>query len=118
MKTLLDHHLATFAGWLQTEFMYFSASSPIRYYFAIVTLLDRLDPKEYNWQRVSVILRGRLPIVPRKLPDLFGGTKANVEFSRIMSKFLMDRERAGLFWVNFQTYADLARYILEVLRDM
>ena len=94
--------------------MYFSASSPIRYYFAVVTLLDQLDPKEYNWQRVSVILQGRLPIVPSKLPDLFGGA---IEFSRIVSKFVTDRERAGLFWVDSQTYINLALYILEFLRD-
>ena len=30
----------------------------------------------------------------------------------------MDRARAGFFWVNSQTYVDLARYILEFLHDM
>jgi hypothetical protein len=100
--------------------MYHSAAadpSAIRYYFAVVTLLDQLDPKEYNWRRVSVILQGRLLDVPTRLSDLFGGTKANVEFSRIVSKFLMDRDRAGLHWVNSRTYANLARHILEFLRD-
>ena len=88
------------------------------YYLTVVTLLDQLSPKEYNWQRLSVILQGQLPIVcPVKLRGLFGGTKSNIEFSRLVSRFLMDRERAGLFWVNSQTYADLARYILEFLGD-
>jgi len=99
--------------------MYFSASSRIHYYLAVVTLLDQLDPKEYNWHRVSVVLplEARSPSVPRRLPDLFGGTNANIEFSRIMSDFLMDRERARSLWVNSQDYADLARYILDFLRD-
>ena len=94
------------------------ASSQSHYYLAVVTLLDQLDPKEYNWQGVSVILQRRLPIVlPSKLLNLFGRTKANIEFSRMVSKFLMDRERAGFFWVNSQIYADLAWSILDFLRD-
>jgi hypothetical protein len=94
------------------------ASSQSHYYLAVVTLLDQLDPKEYNWQRVSVILQRRLPMVlPSKLLDLFGRTKANIEFSRIVSKFLIDGKRAGIFWVNSQIYADLVWYILEFLRD-
>jgi len=97
--------------------MNFSASSPILYYFAVVTLLDQLNPKEYNWQRVSVLLQGPLPNAPSKLPYLFGGMKTNITLSRIVSELFMDPKRAGLFWVNSQTYADLARYILEFLRD-
>ena len=117
-ETLLDRHLAAFNGWLQAHFMPLSAPSQSHYYLTIVTLLDQLDPKEYNWRLVSVILQGRLPsVLLRKLRDLFGGTTANKEFSWIVSKFLMDRERAGLLWVNSQKYADLARYILKFLRN-
>jgi hypothetical protein len=118
-ETLLDHHLATFDGWLRAKFMYLSGSSRIHYYLTAVTLLDQLDPKEYNWQQVSVILQGRLPnVFIRKLDDLFGGTEVNMEFCRIVSNFLMDRERAGFFfWVNSQKYAHLAMYLLEFLRD-
>ena len=95
------------------------SSSRPHYYLAVVTLSDQLDPKEYNWQRISVVLQCQLPISPPgKLLDLlFGGTKANIEFSRIMSKFLMDRERAGSLWVNSQTYVDLAKRTLDFLHD-
>jgi len=117
-ETLLDHHLATFDGWFRAQVMSLSASPRFHYYLTVVTLLDQLDPKEYTWHWLSVILQGRSPSPPDKLRVLFGGTKSSIEFSRIMSKFLMDRDRAGFFWVNSQTYVDLARYILEFLRDM
>ena len=87
------------------------------HYLAVVTLLDQLDPTEYDWQRLSVILEGRSPSALENLLVLFDGTKSNYEFSQIVFKFLMDRDRAGFFWVNFQTYADLARCILEFLYD-
>ena len=87
------------------------------YFLAFVTLLDQLDPKEYNWKHLPFILQDPFLSIPDKLLDLFGGTKEKIEFSRIVSKFLMDRERAGFLWVNSQKYADLARYILEFLRD-
>jgi hypothetical protein len=119
-ETLLDHHLATFDGWLQAHLMSLSASSRSwPHYLAVITLLDQLDPKGYNWKQLPVMLQDPfLSISNDKLVDLFGGAKTSIEFSRILSKFLMDRERAGFFWVNFQTYADLAGYILEILRDM
>ena len=114
-ETLLDRHLATFDRWLQGQ-LSLSASSRTHYYLTVVALFDQLDLKEYNWQQqVLVILQDHL--LPAKLFDLFGGTKANIEFSRIVSKFLIDQERAGLFWVNSQKYADLVWYILEFLRD-
>ena len=87
------------------------------HYLAVVTLLDQLDPQEYNRQRLSVILEGRSPLAPENLLVLFDGTNSNYEFSQIVFKFLIDRDRAGFFWVNFQTYADLARCILEFLYD-
>ena len=108
---MLDYHLATFDGWLQA---YLKSLSPESHFLAVVTLLDQLDPKEYNWKRVSGILRGRIPTF---LSELFGETTANIEFYWILSKFLMDQERAGLLWVNSQGYADLATYILEILHD-
>ena len=123
-ETLLDHHLATFDRWLRAQFMYFTASSRIHYYLAVVTLLDQLDPKEYTsiWETFWVILQNTQDVMDDPLficdpLDLFGKTESQIEFSRIVSKFLMDRERAGVFWVNSQHYADLARYILVFLRD-
>jgi hypothetical protein len=62
-----------------------------------------------------VILQGEF--LPAHWFDLFGRTKANVQYSRIVSKFLMDGARARLCRVNSQTYVDLAKYILEILRD-
>jgi hypothetical protein len=85
------------------------------HYFAVVTLLDQLDPKEYKWERVSVILQGEF--LPAHCFDLFGGTKENIQYSRIVSKFVMDGARAGLLWVNSQTYVNLATYVLDILRD-
>ena len=114
-ETLLDLHLRTFDEWFRVQLLSLSASSWPHCYFTVATLLDHLDPKEYNWQQVSVILQDHL--LPAKLPHLFGGTKANIEFFRIVSKFLMDRERARLFWVNSQRYVDLARDMLKFLRN-
>ena len=88
-----------------------------RLYFTVITLLDQLDPKKYNWQPVSGILLGWWPFIPSNFPNLLRQKKANIEFCQIVSKFLMDRERAGLFWVDSQKYADLARRISECLRD-
>ena len=114
-ETLLDRHLATFDGWLQVHFMSLFPSSRSRYCLTVVTLLDQLDPKEYNWMQHPVILQDLF--VSNNMLDLVGRMKANIEFSQIVSKFLTDRERAGLFWVNSQKYADLARYLLEFLHD-
>jgi hypothetical protein len=47
------------------------------------------------------ILEDPISFVSEKLLDPIGGTKTDIKFSWIMSKFLMDREQAGLFWVNF-----------------
>ena len=115
-ETLLDHHLATFDGWLQAQFMpLFSLSQS--HYLAVVTLLDQLDPKEYNWEQLSVILEGHSLFSPKEFVFLFDGTKSNKEFSGLASKFLMDRDRAGSFWVNPQTYVNLAMPILKILHD-
>jgi hypothetical protein len=86
------------------------------HFLAVVTLLDELDPKECNWPRLSVILPGRA-FVPEKFLVLFDGAKSNIEFSRMVSKFLMDRDRAGSLWVNLQTYVSLAIQLLSILRD-
>ena len=48
---------------------------------------------------------------------LFGGPVLNIEFTQIVSKFLMDRDRAGSLWVDSHNYAELATPILEILRD-
>ena len=114
METLLDRHLATFDGWLQAQFMSLSAQLP-SHYLAVVTLLDQQDPKECIWQQLSVILEGRPSLYKRLL--LFDGTKSSIEFSRIVSKFLMDRDRAGSFWVNLQRYVNLATQLSKILHD-
>ena len=112
---MLDHHLATFDQWLQE---YLIISSPGSHFLAVVALLDQLNLEEFNWQQVSVILQHQLPFtLPDMLLDLFGRTTSKIEFFQIVSKFLMDRERAGLFWVNSQKYADLAKCLLEFLHD-
>ena len=93
-------------------------SSGPHYYLTVVTLLDQLDPKEFRWQQVSIILQHQLPFLsPENLTSLFDGTKFNIEFIRIASKFLVTRHRAGSLWVNSHNYAGLATYILEILRD-
>jgi hypothetical protein len=95
-----------------------SFSAPSRsHYLAVVTLLHQLDLKEYNWVLLSLILEGRPSSPPEKLLVLFDSMISNVEFSRIVSKFLMDRDRAGSFWVNSWRYANLAEHLLEFLRD-
>ena len=66
------------------------ATPRLHYCLRVITLLDELDPKEYNWQQIMVVLRDHL--LPAKLFDLFGGAKASLEFFRIVSNFLMDRE--------------------------
>jgi len=86
-----------------------------RYYLAITTLLDQVNPKEYNLRLLPVILHDPFP--SRVEWGIFLMTEPNIEFSRIMSKFLMDRRRTWSFWVKSQKYADLARYILERMRD-
>ena len=122
METLLDHHLVAFDGWFHAYLMSLPGPLPLsalpqwhRHYLTAVTLLDQLDLEEHDWQRLSVILLNWSSLEYNRLPDLFSRTKVNIEFCRIVSKFLTDRERAGLFWVNSQKYADLAEWVLEFL---
>jgi len=86
-------------------------------FLAVVTLLDQLDPKEYNWKQLPVILQGPFPFIPFILNGLFDGTDSDVEFSRIVSKFFMDRDRAGTLWVNPHVYVNLATQLLKILHD-
>ena len=112
METLLDHHLKTFDGWLQK---YLKSLSPESHFLAAVTLLAQFDPEAHNWNWVnwlSLILRTPSSIFPLALDILV----KDIEFTRIVAKFLMNPDRAGSFWVNSRSYADLARYILEFLR--
>jgi hypothetical protein len=93
-----------------------SLSAPL--YLAVVTLFDQLEPNKHVWEQLVVILNGQPSIPPRMLLVLFeSGTKLDIEFSRIVSKFLMDRTRAGSLWVNPQTYVNLATQLLNILRD-
>ena len=43
--------------------------------------------------------------------------KANIEFSRIVSKFLIDKDRAGSLRVNSQMYMNLTLHLLKFLSD-
>jgi hypothetical protein len=108
--------LATFDEWLQAEFMFLSTPSP-SHYLPVVTLLDQLDPKEYNWKWLFLLLEGQLSFPTQDLLVLFEGIQSNIEFPQIVSKFLMDRSRAGSLWVNLQTYVNLATQLLNILRD-
>ena len=85
------------------------------HYLAVITLLDQLDLKEYNWRQLQVILQDSPVQFILDMHGLFGGMKTNIELSRLVSNFLMDRKRARSFWVNSQKYADLARHILEFM---
>jgi len=91
-----------------------SQSQP--HFLAVVTLLDQLDPKEYNWKQLPVIV---LVPAPLSFPfnELFDGTNSDVELSRIVSKFLTDRDRAGTLWVNPDLYVNLAAQLLKILHD-
>ena len=117
METLLDHHLASFDAWLRAYFVFLDAASWRHRYLAVLTLLDQLNPEQFDWHQVSVILQYRLSFTLDNLYILFDGTKLNIEFTRILSKFLMDRDRARSLWINSHKYADLATYILKILRD-
>ena len=117
METLLDHHLASFDAWLRAHFVSFDAPPP-RHYLAVLTLLDPLNPKQFHWYQISAILQHQLtaPYI-NYFYDLFDRRKLNIEFTRIVSKFLMDRDRAGSLWIDSYNYADLATYILKILGD-
>jgi len=118
METLLDHHLATFDTWLHAHLMPLYATLQPYCYLAVVTLLDQLNPKQFSWHQVSVILQHQLPSTfCEKLDFLFGARRLNIEFARIVSKFLMDRSRAGSLWLDSHNYTKLATYILEILHD-
>ena len=116
MKTLLDHHLASFDAWLHAYFVAFDTAS-LPHYLTVITLLDQLNPGQFDWYQVSVILQQSTSPHIRNLYILFDGTKLNIEFTWIVSKFLMDRDRARSLWINSYNYADLATYILKILGD-
>jgi len=96
------------------------SSSLGSHFFAIYTLLDLLDPEEFNSMSLAALLHlveGRLPLLPYFLHTLIGMMKANIEFPGIVSKFLMDQDRAGSLWVNSQTYVNLAMHLFKFLSD-
>jgi hypothetical protein len=66
-----------------------------------------------------VILQHQLPSTLQQVFFFYltNGVKLNIEFTRIVSKFLIDQDRAGSFWLGSDNYADLATYILEILHD-
>jgi len=96
------------------------SSSTEWHFLAVIALLDQLDPEEYTcyWETFEVILQEASQIIPGRTYDPLDGTrKLNIEFIPILSKFLKDRDRAQSLWVNSQKYANLARCLLELLRD-
>jgi len=95
------------------------SSHALYYYLTVFTLLDQLNPKQFYWRQLSVILQHQLPFdFLDKLVDLLDGTKFNIEFIRIASKFFMNRDRAGSLWVNPRRYyAGLVTYVLDILCD-
>jgi len=93
------------------------SSFPGSHFLAVVTLLDQLDPTEYNWTQLAVLLRERFLFIPDKLLNLVGMMKANIEFSRIVSRFLIDQDRAGSLRVNSQMYVNLTMHLLKFLSD-
>ena len=97
--------------------MSLSASSR-SHYLAVFTLLGQLALKEYDGEWLPIILEGRFSVLPRiAILDLFCGKNSNIEFSQIVSKFLMDRHRAGSLWVNLQMYVNLTTPLLKILCD-
>ena len=117
METLLDHHLASFDAWLRAYFVSFAGAS-WPHYLAVMTLLDQLNPKQFYWNQISAILQHQLASSRiHYLYILFGATELNIEFTRIVFKFLMDRDRARSLWINSHNYADLTTYILKILGD-
>ena len=116
METLLDRYLATFDTWLYACLMPFNATSQSHCLLAVITLLDQLNPEQFNWYQVLAILQQQStsPLITN-LYDLFDGRKLNIEFTQI--EFLTDRDRARSLWINSHDYADLATYILKILGD-
>jgi hypothetical protein len=86
------------------------------HYLAVVALLDQLDPKLYNWPWLLVILDDQ-SVLTQELIFLVNGPKLSMKFSGMLSKFLMDRNRAGSLWVNPQMYVNLAIQLLNILHD-
>ena len=118
MGTLLDHHLASFDTWLRAYIVSSHAASRSYHFLTVFTLLDQLNPEQFDWDQFSVILQNPLTSAYiRNLHILFDETKSNIEFTRIVSKFLTDRDRARSLWINSHNYADLATYILKILGD-
>jgi hypothetical protein len=131
----LDHHLAVIDGWLQAQLLPWvsfslSSFSLLSYFLAAVTLVDQLDPEEFNWERFSLSVQDdgasddgaseNLIHVGRALTEpvnLFDGTVSQTAYSQTVSKFLTDRVRAGTFWVNSWTYVELAMQLLKTLHN-
>ncbi|KIM44125.1 hypothetical protein M413DRAFT_375322 [Hebeloma cylindrosporum] len=122
-ETLLDHYLSVrWHGFRERlpHLIFHSSSRTHLIHLAVVTLLDQLDPTERDWHGFSMILdeeisNKSLLSIREDLDNLFGCTESRKAGLRILSRFLMDRERAGLFWVNSQTYVELAKILLETL---
>ena len=125
-ETLLDHHLAAFDEWLREALLlHWGSPSEISLFFTAVTLLDQLnvDPERFNWKLLSLILEtewttGILASVVLALSKpikVFDGRESQVAYLQLVSKFLMDRERAGDFCVDSSMYVKLTMQLLDIL---
>jgi hypothetical protein len=126
-ETLLDYHSAVFDEWLRSQLRPWASIPVLPYFLAAVTLVDQLnvDPKGFNWRTFSVILSsemaaGGLIPVAQALTEpivLFDGTESQVAYPKIVSNFLTDPVRARRFYVGSVTYVNLAKQIMNILRD-
>ncbi|KIM44127.1 hypothetical protein M413DRAFT_443169 [Hebeloma cylindrosporum] len=121
-ETLLSHHLPAIDAWIRVKLGPWARRSSLPHLLAAITLVDEIDPEAFGWQRFSAILQSPIESIHAVLKeladpvDLFHRKETPKAFFRILSKFLTDRERAGDFWVNSRTYANLAKKSLRILR--
>ena len=125
-ETLLDRHSTAFDEWLREELLFrWGSFSEMSHFLTTVTLLDQLnvDPAGFDWQVLSVLVENKwitegLISVAHTLSKpvrLFDGTKSQVAYLRVVSKFLMDRQRAGDFCVDSSAYTKLTMRLLDIL---
>jgi hypothetical protein len=136
-ETLLDHHKGAFDEWLRTQLPPWRSFDflDLFYFLTAVTLVDQVnvDPdgfNNFNWSAFSAILGDKqasaglidIALSLTKPVRLFDGTGSQVAYSQVaypqlVSKFLTDRERAGIFCVQSWMYVELTRQLLKILGE-